>query len=160
MKMVQQLATDLEILQHVNAWIGYNATELLEDVDYELAQWKPHARGSSIWQLVNHISFWREVVTKRLKTRAPYNPQKYGLENVAIMDPAAWQATKQRFEKAYEDLYDAILGLEEVMLSAKLTAEGSYYYNISGCITHDAFHLGQVIQLKRMAQALKKDEQF
>ena len=160
MQIVQQLAADLEALQSGECWIGYNANEILDDIDFETAQWRSHEKGNSIWQLVNHISFWREVVAARLNSRKYAPTEKTGLEDIIVVDAQAWHEAKSHFEEASRRLHKAILNFDNDRLLDLLDSRaGTYYYNITGLIQHDAFHLGQIMLLKRMASEIKKDEQ-
>ena len=41
-------------------------SKTVEGLPPEQAAWKPQAEHHSIWQIVNHILFWREITFRRL----------------------------------------------------------------------------------------------
>ena len=71
MANIQQLVTDLDNLQSGNCWTGYNALQILSGINAEAAQIKGYEKGNSLWQIVNHISYWRELVARRIRERRP-----------------------------------------------------------------------------------------
>ena len=149
MLITKQLAADLEALQSGHCWIGYNALEILEGISFEMALTRGYEHGNSIWQIVNHISFWREIVAKRLIERKGITADKTGMDEPQIISADAWEQTKQRFNDSFEILLNATLQLKEEELYTELGTKGNSYFNITGCMQHDAFHLGQVILIKQ-----------
>lgn len=109
---------------------------------------KLYLNGNTIWQTLNHISYWRELVTQRLVNMQGIEGQKTGFDEPEEITAVAWEQSKQRFQQAYDQLKNAILHLEESMLHTSAGDKGSYYFNITGCMQHDAFHLGQIILAK------------
>ena len=151
MKTVQQLVTDLDNLQKGDSWLGYNALQVLNGIDASSAASKAYEKGNSIWKLVNHISYWRAFVAKRVKEKRFISSAEEGFSEPLIKDEESWNMTVQHFIQSYEDLRSSIALLKEEELFTPLENGQTLYYNINGCILHDAFHLGQVIILKRMA---------
>lgn len=117
-----------------------------------MALTKAYDAGNSIWQIVNHISFWRELVTRRINEKAAIDTDETGHDAPPVTDQQEWEKTLLRFNRSFEKLHAAILQFDETLLFDELDGKGSYYYNITGCIQHDAFHLGQIMMLKRVAQ--------
>jgi len=151
MQTTKQLAADLEALQSGDSWLGYNAHEILEGISYKMAQCKAYESGNTIWQIINHISFWRETVARRLMEHKGIEEEHDGLDAPAIVNHEQWEITKQQFDKAFELLKKAILDFDGAALFREAGNRGSYYFNITGCIQHDAYHLGQVVILKKLA---------
>lgn len=147
----KQLAADLQALHSGDCWIGYNATEILEGITREMALIKACESGNSIWQIVNHISFWRGVVAKRLSEKRVVVQDQNGMEPPSSVNAVAWEQTLKRFNASFELLYAAIAGFDDKDLFNTPGDNGTYYYNITGCLQHDAFHLGQIMLLKKLA---------
>ena len=146
-----QLAFELEQVQRGNCWIGNNAMEVLDGINWKRATFKAFAQGNSIWEITNHISHWREVVTRRI-TFVPLNEEEItGMDAPAMPTSEAWSKTLERFNISFEKLHQAILAFPEDKLETILTS-GTYLSTIIGLIEHDAYHLGQIILLKRMAE--------
>jgi hypothetical protein len=153
METVKQLAGNLLALQSGNCWIGYNASEILEGITSEMAQTNAFEKGNTIWQIVNHISFWRDITASRLTEKKGIDTDETGMDQPAMLSDDAWAQTKQRFNDSFQSLHTAILNIREEELSLKLGEQGTVYSNITGCLQHDAFHLGQIMLLKRLASA-------
>lgn len=151
MLVTRQLLKDLDNLQQGACWIGYNALQVLEGLDATSAQTRAYVGGNTIWQIVNHICFWRELVARRVNERKPVQTELEGFDTPAFADETSWKATLERFQNSYQVLREAIASLPESELYLILEGDQTMYYNIEGCILHDSFHLGQVILLKRMA---------
>src|SRR6185436_7328923 len=90
---VQQLATDLDNLQKGNCWLGDNANEILDGISFKTAMQQAFNGGNTIWQIVNHISFWRELVTKRLIERKDIEGEKTGMDAPAEVSEKQWKQT-------------------------------------------------------------------
>ncbi|CAN5716605.1 hypothetical protein BH10BAC3_BH10BAC3_17260 [soil metagenome] len=151
MLTVKQLAIDLEALQTGDCWLGYNASEILDSIDHNMAQVKGYRQGNSIWQIVNHIAFWRQLVARCLIEMKRIEGTETGMDAPATGSIAEWKQTLDRFNDSFEQLKTAILNFDESMLFQPVGGKGSYYHLITGSIQHDAFHLGQVMMLKRLA---------
>lgn len=159
MKTTEQLAADLETLQAGNCWIGYNANDIIQDITVEMALFSAYKEGNTIWQLVSHISYWRELVMERItsKKRSPEDPQN-GFSLPPVVDKKNWQLTIARFNEVYSRLLHTIRNLDNHQLPEIIPGKGSLYYNISGCLQHDAFHLGQIVMLKQLARQMEGKE--
>jgi uncharacterized damage-inducible protein DinB len=149
-----QLAFELEQVQKGNCWIGNNAMEILDGINWKMATCKAFATGNSIWEITNHIAHWREVVTRRLSFVPIKEAEITGMEAPALPTAEDWSKTLERFNNSFEKLQQAILAFPEDKLETMLTS-GTYLSTIIGLIEHDTYHLGQIILLKRMAEAME-----
>lgn len=151
MSAINRLVEDLDGLQAGETWISYNAQDILEGIDHNTAATTAVKGGNSIWSLVNHISFWREMVARRVTARQGIVADVNGFEEPAEKTPEAWRQTRLRFEEACRQLRTAMASLDDNDLDVELNEKGTVYYNLQGSLLHDAYHLGQVMLLKRMA---------
>ena len=156
MQTTAQLAEDFDALHCGHWWIGYSATEILADVTFEMAMVKAYEKGNSIWQLVNHLSYWREVVARRITEQKGIEADRTGLDIPEQANAEEWERTKARFNASYTTFKTAVESLPEEKLAQPLGEKGSNYFNINGCIEHDSYHLGQVMLLKQLALSLSK----
>ena len=136
-------------LEHGECWIGINFREALRGIDTEKASKKIHPDGNSIWLLVTHITYWRSRVVNRLM--GSDNPPPFPDFNLpGVMDEMNWKQTLHDFESTYHILRSAILNLPEDHLEKPSPKEGQTFFElIMGCLQHDAYHLGQIILLKK-----------
>ena len=138
-------------LQHGDCWVGNNFKETLHGIDAGMAIKTVSADTNSIWLLVAHITYWRTRVVNRLTgTDNPPPFQDFLLPN----DPNKenWKQALLDFEAAYHLLRNAIHHFPEDHLDKPSPREGQTFYElIMGCLQHDAYHLGQMILLKKSA---------
>jgi uncharacterized damage-inducible protein DinB len=143
---IVKLFTDM---QHGDCWIGINFKDALANIDTIKAISVNHTNGNCIWQLANHIIYWRTVTVTRMGGSLqppPFSdfmlPQELTDEN--------WKKTLLDFEAAYHQLRSAILHFKaENLEKASPKKEQTYYELLMGCLQHDAYHLGQIMLLKK-----------
>lgn len=106
-----------------------------ERIDGETLSVARRERVHSIWQILNHIVFWRGEMVRMLEPGEALDKEKIARGNwespEAVTD-AAWAEAKARFAASHELMADAIGKSEE---NAKKLAE---------MLPHDAYHIGQV----------------
>lgn len=149
MREKEKIAHLFELLQQGDCWIGLNMHQALKGIDAGKASAMICEKGNSIWQLVNHIVYWRKTVLIRLQGRSalPSMPDMYLPENLS---EDSWQTTLQHFEEVYRQLYQTILGFEEQKLDKDSPRKGQTYFDLlTGCLQHDAYHMGQIVLLKK-----------
>ena len=146
---INRLLKQFASLQHGDCWIGINFKEALHAVDSAKACKKLSEDGNSIWMLAAHLIYWRTAVVNRLTgslNPPPFSdfllPEQLNEEN--------WKQTLHDFEAAYHLLRTAILNCKEENLDKPSPRpEQSFYELIAGCLQHDAYHLGQIVLLKK-----------
>lgn len=139
-------------LQHGNCWIGVNFKEALHNVDAERALKKYSGSTNCIWQLVSHIIYWRTSVVNRINGSKDLPPfQDFLVPNEG--NENNWKQTLHDFEAAYHSLRNSILHFNEENLDKPSPRPSQTYYQlIMGCLQHDAYHMGQIVLLKKMAE--------
>jgi DinB superfamily len=143
---IVKLFTDL---QHGNCWIGTNFKETLHGVDAAMAADTILVNSNNIWQLTTHIIYWRTTVVNRL-TGSNNPPPFKDFLMPAEFSEANWRQTLLDFEAVYHVLRSAIHKINEEQLDKPSPKEGQTFYElIMGCLQHDAYHLGQMMLLKK-----------
>lgn len=136
-------------LQHGNHWTDNSFKEVLHGVDAVKAMKTIDGKTNSIWMLVAHIIYWRTSVVNRLT--GSDNPPPFSdfyLPNETNAE--TWHQALQDFEAAYHLLRNAIHHFNEDNLDKPSPKkEQTYYELIIGCLQHDAYHLGQMMLIKK-----------
>ncbi|MES2849571.1 MAG: DinB family protein [Bacteroidota bacterium] len=149
MAEINRIAKLFADLQHGDCWIGTNFKETLYGVDATMAAKNISNHTNNIWQLVFHLTYWRTSVINRLNGSLEPPPFK----DFALPDDLTeenWKQTMQDFESAYHQLRSTILNFKADNLdSPSPRPEQSYYQLIMGCLQHDAYHLGQIVIIKK-----------
>jgi uncharacterized damage-inducible protein DinB len=133
---------------------------LLADVTPERAAARPIAGAHSIWQQVLHATAWRQVVCRLLKgetvaelSDAENWPEPPGCDAPGC-DAAAWQQTLDALARTQHDLEAALESLTDERLQEQATyvRPSSLYVLLHGVIHHDAYHAGQIAQLRNASR--------
>jgi len=112
-----------------------------EGLTPQQAAWKPAAQRHSIWQIVNHIIFWREDAVARLAGGSA--PSEDEIARVNFVEPpqvtdAAWHAARQRLERSQE------------ALAAALAQPNHSLDRLRFLLPHDCYHFGQIMLLRAL----------
>ena len=119
------------------------------------AAWVPGEGMNTIWQLVNHLTFWTRFVAGRL---AGDPPTGRAIDNDATFgspgDPAddeGWARAVQGLRDAYGGLHAALAPQTDAELDRPLNSRRTPAVTmISGTVMHDAYHIGQIVLLRRL----------
>jgi len=134
----------LDEMHKGDSWIGENFESVLDSVDATLAARVPPGTKNSIWALVNHVSYWRNVACLRLGGLGRYR-SKLDFEPITDHSEEAWKAARQHLRDSYRKLRAVIAEFPLDKLDApSLKEEQSNYKLMHGVILHDAYHLGQL----------------
>lgn len=146
---INRIVKLFEDLQHGDCWIGNNFKETLHGITAAKAAASNSAGGNSIWQLTNHIIYWRTTVVNRLTGSDNPPPFKDFLLPAELND-AGWKQTLHDFEAAYHSLRNALHNIKGEQLDKQTIRKNQTFYQlIMGCLQHDAYHLGQMMLLKK-----------
>ncbi len=136
------------------AWHGPSLRELLADVSAEQAAAKPIAGAHSIWELVNHVIAWEQIVKRRLEGETVVEiPDEVNFPSATDASADAWQATLQALETSNKALRDSIRLIDDAKLEEIVPGMTySNYFMLHGAIQHDLYHAGQIALLKKALQ--------
>ncbi len=132
------------------AWHGPSLAELLEDVDARMAAARPVEDAHTIWELVLHITTWRDVARRRLEGEVVEPPDQVDWPPVPEASEESWGQALASLEAAARRLQEALASLDEADLDDR--ASGCDYTNYilaHGVVQHDLYHAGQIALLKK-----------
>ena len=125
-------------------WFG-SWSKALEGVDAAKASWKPASGAHSIWQIVNHVSIWREYTVSALEGNKldSAEVERRNFEEPEEATETAWDHARARLEESHRTLRSA-------MADESKPIERPLYH-----LVHDANHLGQILYVRQL-QGLAK----
>ena len=134
-----------------NAWIDVTIVRTLKNINSGQAFSRPVAKLNSIWEIVNHLISWRETVLKRMQGEIVEEPKNNYFEPVKNNSEDAWSVTLKRMEES-QQLWLEFLSKFNNQDLGKFYVQSKYtYYDlIHGILQHDAYHLGQIVLLKKL----------
>ena len=133
------------------AWHGPSVMESLAGISASVAAKHPMRGVRSIWELVEHIASWDEIVATRLEGAPPQAiPMEYNFPPVTKTTPAAWKATLRRLARTHARFRRAVVKFPIEKLGRR-RPKMNYTWGvlIHGQIQHELYHAGQITLLRR-----------
>ncbi|WP_339313045.1 DinB family protein [Paenibacillus sp. FSL M7-0896] len=134
----------------------------LEGVNNEQAVWKPEgAAGNSIWENVNHLTYYKERLLRKLKgmEKLPDLESNDATFTVTGSGEEDWKQAVDKLKSIHASLREIIVALEE----------GAYEWGGSGhapgeevmsLILHDAYHTGQIVLVRKLQGSWPSTRRF
>jgi uncharacterized damage-inducible protein DinB len=140
-------------------WHGSPLKAILQDVTAAEAAHTPANGAHSIWELVLHITAWRNEVTRRATGAPAREPAEGDYPPVGDPTPARWRAALAALDTSHANLVAAVRGMTDADLlkptndprDRALGGGVTYYELFHGIVQHDAYHAGQIAILRKIA---------
>ncbi len=131
-------------------WIDVSVMPVLKEITASQASSRVLPEWNSIWEIVNHMIFWRMNVMKRVQGEVMKTPLDNYFFTVKNSSARAWITTLKKFEKTQQQWIKFLAkfkekDFEKIYPGNKLT----YYEHIHGILMHDVYHLGQIVMLRK-----------
>ena len=139
-------------------WHGSPLKDILKGVTAERAARKPANGAHSIWELVLHLTAWRNETARRATGAPAGEPAEGDYPPVGAPTPARWKAALADLDKSHANLVTAVRGMPDAQLlqptndprDRELGLGVTHYELFHGIVQHDAYHAGQIAILKRI----------
>jgi uncharacterized damage-inducible protein DinB len=151
MRINERVVDTLERAFNANAWHGPALLETLEGVDREMAIARPIDKSHSIWELVIHLTVWKDVVRQRLISPTPILPSDAeDWPKLPETTSANWTSTLESLHRAHTRLVEDVRALP-VESFDKIVPGKDYnaFVMLLGVAQHDNYHAGQIALLKK-----------
>jgi uncharacterized damage-inducible protein DinB len=157
MTELQLLIDQLRRMYEGNAWHGPSLREALDGVSFELATERLGQSDHNILDLVHHMAAWTGEVHARLNGRAPQLPDEGDFPTRAgVPTEADWDVVRQRLDTQQATLLADLEFLDPARLQeiaagtpASSGNERSLLSVLHGLVQHNAYHIGQVVLIRR-----------
>lgn len=126
--------------------------EALKGLTAALADWRPEGGSvNTIWETVNHLIFYKERLLTRLSGEEPTGS---GITNddtfaVAAKEDADWEETLSRLKEVHSRIREHIALFKEEDFERPLPKQ-PVGLTLTSLVFHDAYHTGQIIQLRKL----------
>lgn len=153
--LVGLLLEQMDYTHHRGGWFP-PTRRVLEGLTAALVSGRATGFTHTAWELVNHLTFWKETCARGLLGR-PRLPGR--IENDATfggtgdpVDETGWRAAVGRLEKADTAFREAVAGPGDADLDRPRSAgDVSAREMVSTLNVHDGYHLGQIVLLTKLA---------
>jgi uncharacterized damage-inducible protein DinB len=139
-------------------WHGSPVKEILKGVTHEQAARRPPNGAHSIWELVLHMTGWRNEVARRATGEPAAEPAGGDYPGVGDPTPARWKAALAALDASHANLANVVRDMSDDQLlkptndprNRPLGTGCTYYELLHGIVQHDAYHAGQIAILKKI----------
>ncbi len=157
---IQQLLDSSDYIFEKGGWHA-GLLPSVKDLTAKQAAWVSAPGRNSIWRIVDHLAFWKEVLVRRMAGEPPQGQEwiaAHDWQDVVEPTDEAWQSSLRRLTDAHAALKAALVRKSDEDLAqpvhpgSKIPLHGS----ILGFVTHDSYHCGQ-IRVIRALQGVSTD---
>jgi uncharacterized damage-inducible protein DinB len=134
---------------------GSTVSGCLRGVTAGQALWKPYADRHSIWELALHMAYWKYAVRRTILGGPtggfPRSPSNWP-DAPPTADGTLWAEDRRLLVREHRSLADEIRAFDPKRLDEKLPRDSKYTYAdiFMGIVTHDLYHTGQIVLMKRL----------
>lgn len=146
----QRILDLLDRAYRAKAWHGPALLETLEGVNAALAAKRPARAAHSIWELVEHVATWNEIVARRMAGEIPKVTDEMNFPSVPKPTPAAWRASLRRLARTQARFRREVARFPIADLGRRRPkVDQTWSVLIHGQIQHGLYHAGQIAMLRR-----------
>ena len=157
MSETARIVEELEREHAGDPWHGSSVTDILKGVSATEAAARPLPRVHTIWEIVLHMTAWKNEIRRRLAGAPAGEPEEGDWREAGPATRERWYETLQGLDAAQIALVAAVRDLPEGRLleptkDFRERADGtgvSHYVLLHGIVQHDAYHAGQIAMLIR-----------
>ena len=136
------------------AWHGTNFRNSLRGLKLPQLLWRPAQKRHNIWEIALHVAYWKYVIRRRIvggkKGAFPRKPSNF--PRIPLSPTTRdWKDDLTLLEESHTALRKTIIELPDSKLHRRIAkSETSYAQIIYGAASHDLYHAGQVMLLRRL----------
>jgi len=148
----EHLLKEFDRCYNQNGWFA-TVRNVIDGTNADEALWKPDPSINSIWQTLEHLTFYNHAYVQRFKGIDYQYPTGNNDETFAAgATDAEWQAAITKFDEVMHEFRDLIDKADESKFSEPVSATNTASWSelISNINTHNAYHGGQILVLRKL----------
>jgi uncharacterized damage-inducible protein DinB len=155
MNEIERISDQLQREHSGQPWHGSPLLGILDGITHTQAASRPIDGAHSIWELVLHLTAWKNEVRHRLSGARAGEPREGDWPAIGDSTAEGWTKARQNLDVAHRLLLSALRSFREENLpvpSNDIRGEGvapTYYELLLGVLQHDVYHAGQIALLKK-----------
>ncbi len=144
------------------AWHGSSLLPTIENILAEKAIQRPIPEVHNIWELVNHITIWRNEAKKSLEGDSfPFLPDDQEWPPIHDKSEEAWKETIDKLIITHKGFMETLTSFDPTLFDVRINIgepwsspwlETTFYELIYGTLHHEIYHTGQIALLKKKLQ--------
>ena len=136
------LLEQLKTTHNVKDWF-VPANIAIQGLTAQQANWKDSSENHSIAQLTTHLIFWNSQLLDKFKGKKPPAFDGNNKETFTAVTEKTWSIAVQKLDSMLTEW-------EQVVNSADEKKLRTWYSNIAHIGTHNAYHTGQILYIRKM----------
>ncbi|MBI3684541.1 MAG: DinB family protein [Acidobacteria bacterium] len=148
-----QLADAIRKSVNGPAWHGPSLVKAIEGISAAQAAAPPIAGAHSIWEILLHAAAWMDEIAERLGGACHREPLAGDWPSVPEATESNWGAAWQELANALSKLESATERFPEERLPDHPVPGVSFFETLAGAAQHNSYHAGQIMLLRKLAQA-------
>lgn len=137
-------------------WLGVNFVDKLAQLSPDQAAYKFTPTNNSIWEILNHLISWREMVLHGISVETYNSPSHNFFQAISEPTEIEWTKTLDRLSQSQDSWLNYLSKMDEEIFDKKFGDKNYTYYElILGVLHHDIYHLGQISLLARLVTELR-----
>jgi uncharacterized damage-inducible protein DinB len=155
---VSRLVDQLEREHSGEPWHGQALGDILSGITHQRAAARPLAGGHTIWEIVLHLTAWKNEVRNRLGG-APAGTPPEGDWPSPPASPQAddWRDALAALDEAHHALVAVVARIPDAQLFEPTNdprvggseSPDTYFQLVQGVLQHDVYHSGQIALLRK-----------
>jgi hypothetical protein len=158
--MKEVLLDQIAACHNDESWFK-SSTAILNDVSVDEAVWKVEDYPHSICEIANHLIYWNEMWLNRyinadlFKNGNENNDETFELD-LQMQDEASWNETIQKLSNGFVQWRETITNCDDSKLGERIPSyfNAQWWGVISNLCTHNAYHIGQMMLLKKLVRGI------
>jgi hypothetical protein len=157
MKITGHIAKQIRDLHFGGNWTWSSFREHLTGLTWQQATTEIHS-FNSIATLVFHTNYYLNAVSCGLEGKSVDAKHQLSFVHPAIESQDDWESLLTTIFSDAENFAKQIEEMPEKKLWENVSEKhGNYYRNIQGVIEHNHYHLGQIVQIKKLLAKSRED---
>ncbi len=136
------LLAQLKTTHNVKDWF-VPPTIAIAGLTAKQANWKDSSANHSIAQLTTHLIFWNKQILDKFQGIKPDTFSGNNKETFIEVNESTWKATIQTLDTVLTSLENAVKNADDLTLK-------KWYDTIAHIGTHNAYHTGQILYIRKM----------
>jgi hypothetical protein len=150
MREIDRILDQHDRAMNGDAWHGDPVWNILKGITAERAAMRVEPNSHTIWELVDHMTFWETEVTRRLNDLPARSVEELNFPAMPVATEDNWNATLTTFRQSNVDFRKSVTQLDSARLDeTPRDRQKSNYVDLHGVIQHHIFHAGQIVILSK-----------
>lgn len=151
---IDRITSLLTAIYDGEAWHGPSTQEILTGVTPEMAVFRPSPSVHNLAELIVHLTNWRIFVLEKLTDSVSFDIILNSEADWSVINeltPEKWQEILANLQETQEELIETLSRITSHKLNDQVPGRRYNYYTLlHGMLHHEAYHSGQMAQLKKM----------